>query len=94
MKLGSLLGDVEDLSRRKNSCGHCVPFHVGTLAAKTTRQRATPIAFIQRFGPAVQRRWVGPDEVRNETLDAFHLKQLRSLIGIQWPQRIRNVKLN
>ena len=28
-----------------------------------------------------------------ETLDVFNRKQLRSLIGIHWPQRISNVKL-
>ena len=69
-KLGSLLGDVEDLSRRKMlavtafrfTWSLCGLFHV-VSGSKTEKQ------------------------------DAFHRKQLSSLVGVHWPQRISNVKL-
>ena len=52
----------------KNACSHCFPFHVVSLAVKTTRQRATQTAFIKCIcasSVTVQRGYVGPDRVRN-----------------------------
>ena len=54
-----------------------------------------PLLFHIRSAPSVtvQRGCVGPNGVGNGKIDAFHHKQLRSLIGIHWLQRISNVKL-
>ena len=69
-ELGYLLGDVEDLSRRK-------------MLAVT--------AFLFMWSLCGLLYVVSGSETEKQ--DAFHRKQLQSLIRVHWPQRISNLKL-
>ena len=95
-QLGSLLGDEEDLARRK------------ALASEAYRSMYT--LFLRRNHVSLEKRirvynaFVLPvllynsgtwalTQTRAKSLSAFHRRQLRSLLGIRWPQIIRNREL-
>ncbi|XP_029655707.1 uncharacterized protein LOC115229511 [Octopus sinensis] len=95
-KLGSLLEDSEDISRRKM---------LATAALSRIRKKwlqAWPIsrALGSRFYNAFVKpvllynssTW-GISDTELKTIDSFHPKQLRLLHGIHWPSKINNLSL-
>ncbi|POM60030.1 EndonucleaseReverse transcriptase [Phytophthora palmivora] len=79
-KLGSLLGDSEDLSRRKN-----------LAAAALHRNPCSALQLLRAPHPALQLRALTNTEL--VALESFHRKQLRKVIGIVYPCVITNKAL-
>ncbi|XP_029654876.1 uncharacterized protein LOC115228437 [Octopus sinensis] len=95
-KLGSLLGDSEDITRRKI---------LSTIALKklqsiwmrknqiSTKMRLRLYdAFVRPVLMHNAGTW-GTSEKNMEQLDSFHRGQLRKLLGYSWPKKISNDKL-
>ena len=94
-ELGSLMGAEEDVARRKQ---------LATVAYNKLRplwkrrdkvHEALRIRLYNAFIIPVltynSSTWAVPKAVLAR-LDSFHRRQLRSLIGVRWPQRISNEK--
>ena len=95
-KLGSLLGVSEDMARRKQLS------IVGMNELQSVWIRKDHIRLSKRL--ALYRQLVKPLLVYNcgcwamrkqdtESINAFHRQQLRRILGIRWPHRIRNKRL-
>ena len=95
-KLGSLLGVSEDIARRKQLS------IVGMNKLQSVWIRKDHIRLSKRL--ALYRQLVKPLLVYNcgcwamrkqdtESINAFHRQQLRRILGVQWPHRIRNKRL-
>ncbi|XP_029654183.1 uncharacterized protein LOC115227525 [Octopus sinensis] len=95
-KVGTLLGDSEDIMRRK------MLSTVALNKLRTTwlrnREVGTALraklynAFIKPILLYNGGTW-GISESESKSLDAFHRRQLRILIGINWPKKIKNSTL-
>ena len=95
-KLGSLLGEAEDVARRKQLA------NVAFRKLSTVWFRRSRISLLLRL--RLYDSFVVPVLVYNmgtwgltktelERLDAYHRRHLRQIIGIQWPHRISNTAL-
>ena len=95
-KLGSLLGDGEDVARRKQLAN--VAFHQMT-ALWLRRHHISEELRLRLYNAFVvpvllynMGTW-GLTKKQTDELDSFHRKQLRQVIGIRWPHRISNKAL-
>ena len=95
-KLGSLLGDAEDMLRRQQLA--TVAF--GKLWTLWIRRSLVSESFRIRLYnafvlPVLCYKWATsvPTKQQLSRIEAFHRKQLRALIGIVFPNRIRNERL-
>lgn len=94
-KLGSLLGDAEDVTRRKQ---------LAAVAFKSLWQLWRRNCVSLQLKVRLYNAFVLPVLLYNcgtwgltqqsvQSLEAFHRRQLRSLMGIRWPNRLPNVHL-
>ena len=95
-KLGSLMGDNEDVSRRKQLASAAFNsmwslWWQRSLIGEKLRVRLY-CAFILPVLIYNSGTW-GLTQRAEQSLDSFHRRQLRTLLGIKWPQRIRNSAL-
>ncbi|XP_065195763.1 uncharacterized protein LOC135827165 [Sycon ciliatum] len=90
-KLGSLIGDDEDVLRRKQLA--TAAFRGLWNLWKRGQQVSEKLRLYQAFISPVllynSGTWAVTKSAQ-ERLDSFHRRQLRSLIGIRWPQTISN----
>jgi len=95
-KLGSLLGAAEDIARRKQlaAAAFTSMFNVWKRRNKISERLRLRLysAFILPILTYNSGTW-GVSETVLQSLDAFHRRQLRSLLGLQWPQRTPNAVL-
>ena len=95
-KLGSLLGDVEDVSRRKQLATVAYQSMYTLWKQRTVISEKLRLRLYEAFVMPVlmynSGTW-GLPATAEASLDAFHRRQLRSLIGIKWPQTINNKAL-
>ena len=96
IKLGSLLGDKEDIRRRKQlSCtamrNLSKLWYKKNLTTLKTRLRLyeTLVKSILLYNASTWGLTINDDK----ELDSFHRRQLREIVGIKWPHKIRNKKL-
>lgn len=95
-KLGSLLGDDEDVERRMQLA--TIQFKAlekmwdRTSFIKLKTRMHTYIALVQSVLLYNASTWGLRQDVLNK-LDTFHRKHLRRIVGIRWPQRISNKEL-
>ena len=92
-KLGSLLGDAEDVARRMQLAN--VSFHKMWTVWFRGAQISLPLrlrlysAFVLPVLTYNMGTW-GLTKTELNRLDAHHRRQLRQIIGIRWPHRISN----
>ena len=95
-KLGSLLGDAEDVTRRKQLAS--VAFHrMWTLwLRKQQVSESLRIRLYNAFILPILTYNMGTwalTQAESARLDSFHRLQLKKVLGIKWPQRICNQAL-
>ena len=95
-KLGSLLGDCEDVARRKQLAAAAFAslwslWKRGSIISEKRRIRLYK-ALVLPILLYNSSTWALTKSVL-EQLDAFHRRQLKSLIQVKWPQKISNVAL-
>ena len=95
-KLGSLLGDDEDVARRKQLAN--VAFHK-MKSIWLRRHHVSEDLRLRLYNAFVvpvllynMGTW-GLTQKQTDGLDSYHRKQLRQVIGIRWPHRISNAAL-
>ena len=96
IKLGSKLGDQEDIKRRKNlSTGKLVKMKK-VLKSKKVANIKKKIKLYNAMVKSVLTynscTW-GLTKTDEKNLDSFHRKQLRQVLGIFYPERISNEKV-
>ena len=95
IKLGSKLGDKEDIQRRKNlSTGKLVQ-----MKKILQNKKVVDLGKMKLYNTLVKSvltynscTW-GMTKDDEKNLDSFHRKQLRQVVGIYYPHRISNEKL-
>lgn len=92
-KLGSLIGDAEDIQRRKQLASLTFSSMCNTWKRRDKISEKTRLRLYSAFVLPVllynSGTW-GTTEATMESLDAFHRRQLRSLLNIKWPNSIPN----
>ena len=95
-KLGSLLGDKEDIQRRKQLA--MIAMNSNDDIWKRTKLTKLKTR-LKLYGTLVQSillynsgTW-GVSATDEKNLDSFHRRQLRKVMGIKWPHKISNRKL-
>ena len=95
-KLGSLIGDGEDITRRKQLATASYRAMYSLWKRRTLVREELRLRLYNAFVIPVllynSGTWA-PTSVAEAQLDSFHRRQLRSLIGIRWPQTISNAAL-
>ena len=95
-KLGSLIGDDEDITRRKQLATASYRAMYSLWKRRTLVREELRLRLYNAFVMPVllynSGTWA-PTSVAEAQLDSFHRRQLRSLIGISWPQTISNAAL-
>ena len=96
IKLGSKLGDREDIQRRKELANIALAKNDTIWKKKWKTKLKTRIRLYETLVKSVLLyncgTWgVSKDDQRR--LNSFHRRQLRKVIGIQWPHKISNEKL-
>jgi exonuclease III len=95
-KLGSLLGDREDIARRKQLATAAMNDLENVWIRNDRIKRATRLNLYNALVKPVLlyncNTW-GMSAKDASDLDAFHRQQLRRVLGIRWPQTIRNTIL-
>jgi hypothetical protein len=95
-KLGSLLGDHEDLKRRKqlaaNAFSKSKALWPNTSGVSLTKRLRIYNACVKPVLTYNMSTWALTQAESNE-LDAFHRRQLRSIIGVRYPDTISNNEL-
>ena len=95
-KLGSLLGEAEDVARRKQLAN--VAFHkLSTVWFRRSRiSLPLRLRLYESFVVPVliynMGTW-GLTKAELDRLDAYHRRHLRQIVGIHWPHRISNTAL-
>ncbi len=94
IKLGSKLGDKEDIKRRKELATIAMNNDIWRkkkLTKLTTRIKLyeTLVQSILLYNAGT---W-GMSKTDEKNIDSFHRKQLRQVLGIKWPHKIKNEKL-
>ncbi|XP_065180226.1 uncharacterized protein LOC135810663 [Sycon ciliatum] len=95
-KLGSLIGDEQDVIRRKQlaSAAYQSMFSLWRRS-KQVSERVRLRLYTALIVPILLYNcgtW-GLTAATEERLDSFHRRQLRSLIGVRWPQCISNINV-
>lgn len=94
-KVGSLLGDAEDINRRKQlsqaALNKLQCLWKGKIISLKTRMKLynTLVKSILLYNAST---W-GMNETTKNGIDAFHRKQLRQILGIRFPRKISNKQL-
>ncbi|XP_065180176.1 uncharacterized protein LOC135810612 [Sycon ciliatum] len=95
-KLGSLLGDEQDVIRRKQLATAAFRSLFVVWCRRELISEKLRLRLYQAFVIPVLTynggTW-GLTVALEQSLDSFHRQQLRSLLGISWPQKMRNVFL-
>ena len=96
-KVGSLLGDTEDVNRRKILASAALNKKNKIWKQKKYIKRNTKIKIYRSMIKSVLTyncgTW-GLTKAEWNKLDAFHRKQLKYILNITWPTRISNEKLD
>ena len=95
-KLGSLIGDREDIQRRKDLAVRAIHSHYDIWKRKKHTRVSTRLKL---YGALVKSillyncgTW-GVSKTDEKKLDSFHRRQLRIVLGIRWPHKIKNTSL-
>ena len=95
-KVGSLLGDEEDMARRRTLAAAAMAKmdKIWIRQDKISKKRKINIyrALVKSILLYNCGTW-GVTKTEEQKMDAFHRKQLRRLLGIKYPTRISNQKL-
>ncbi|XP_065189344.1 uncharacterized protein LOC135819973 [Sycon ciliatum] len=95
-KLGSLLGDEQDVIRRKQLATAAFRSLFVVWCRRELISEKLRLRLYQAFVIPVLTynggTW-GLTMALEQSLDSFHRQQLRSLLGISWPQKMTNVSL-
>ena len=96
IKLGSKLGDKEDIKRRKNIATGKLMKMKKTLKSRKIKTLSKKMKLYKALVRSVllynSCTW-GLTKEDEKSLDSFHRKQLRQVIGVFYPNKIRNKKL-
>ena len=95
-KLGSQLGDSEDISRRKQLSCAAMKSVKQLWVRRSLTSQAKRIGLYNSLVKSIlshNLKVCAFTETDQEQLDAFHRRQLRRVLGIFWPHRIRNRNL-
>ena len=96
IKLGSKLGDREDIKRRKELSNVALANNKDIWKLKHKTKRATRIRIYETAVKSIllynSGTW-GLSKGDRMKLDSFHRRQLRKVIGMNWPHKISNKKL-
>ena len=96
IKLGSKLGDREDIERRKGLATIALSNNVTIWKNKGKTKQKTRIRLYETMVKSILLyncgTW-GLSKNDQNKLNSFHRKQLRRVVGIQWPHKITNKKL-
>ena len=95
-KLGSLLGDREDIENRKRLATVAINSNDDIWKRKRLTKLKTRIKLYKVLVENIllynSGTW-GMNTTDEKNIDSFHRKQLRKVLGVKWPQRISNKKL-
>ena len=95
-KVGSLIGDEEDIARRKSLSIVSMNKLTHVWIRKDKIKQSTRLLLYKALVKSILLyncgTW-GLTKHQEESLDCHHRKQLRRLLGIKYPTRIRNSKL-
>ena len=95
-KVGSLIGDKEDIARRKTLSNIAFNKLYTTWIRRDKIQLSTRLKLYKSLVKPILLyncgTW-GVTKTEEEKLDAFHRKQLKRLLGIRWPTKITNESL-
>ena len=94
--LGSLLGDEEDLDRRLQLASGAFRQHLKLWGSRAIIRLSTRIRMYKSLVLPVILYNIGAmglTEAMEQKLDVFHRRQLRSVLGVFWPDKISNVML-
>ncbi|XP_065193166.1 uncharacterized protein LOC135824361 [Sycon ciliatum] len=95
-KLGSVIGDDEDITRRKQLATASYRAMYSLWKRRTLVREEMRLRLYNAFVMPVllynSGTWA-PTSVAEAQLDSFHRRQVRSLIGIRWPQTTSNAAL-
>ena len=95
-KVGSLIGDVEDVNRRKSLSMVALNKINNVWIRKDKIKQATRIKLYNALSKSILTYNCGTWALtanEEESLDAHHRRQLRRVIGIKYPTKITNEKL-
>ena len=96
IKLGSKLGDQEDIQRRKELATIALA-KIYTIWKNNWKTKLTTrirlYETLVKSVPLYNRRTWGVSKDDQRKLNSFHRRQLRKVVGIQWPHKISNNKL-
>ena len=96
IKLGSKLGDREDIKRRKELSNVALANNKDIWKWKHKTKRKTRIRIYETAVKSIllynSGTW-GLSKGDKQKLDSFHQRQLRKVIGMNWPHKISNKKL-
>ena len=96
IKLGSKLGDREDIKRRKELSSVALANNKDIWKRKNKTKRKTRIRIYETAVKSILLyncgTW-GISKGDQKKLDSFHRRQLRKVIRVNWPQKISNKKL-
>ena len=91
IKLGSMLGDSEDIKRRKELANIALFNNKGIWKRKKKTKLKTRIKLYETVLYNCG-TW-GVSKCDQQKLNSFHRRQLRKVIEVQWPHKISNKKL-
>ena len=95
-KVGSLIGDAEDVTRRKSLSTVALNKLNNIWIRKDKIKQSTRIKLYNSLTKSILTYncgiW-GLTKSQEEALDAHHRRQLRKVIGVRYPTKIRNSKL-
>ena len=95
-KVGSLIGDSEDVKRRKQLASAALNKLEKLWKHKKKVKRSTKLkAYKALVKPVLLYNcstW-GLTKTERNKLDAFHRKQLKRVLNIRWPTKISNIRL-
>ena len=96
IKLGSMLGDREDIKRRKELANVALFNNNDIWKRKKKTKLKTRIKLYETAVKSILLyncgTW-GVSKGDQQKLNSFHRRQLRKVIGVQWPHKISNKKL-
>ena len=95
-KVGSLIGDKEDIARRKTLSNIAFNKLYTTWIRRDKIQLSTRLKLYKSLVKPILLyncgTW-GVTKTEEEKLDAYHRKQLKRILGIRWPTKITNESL-
>ena len=95
-KVGTLIGDAEDVKRRSQLASAALNKHSKLWAGKKKIKNKTKLRIYKTLVKPILTyncsSW-GLNKSEEDRLDAFHRKQLKRVLGIKYPTKISNKKL-